>query len=68
MINIPALKTIDVAKLLDIDPVTVRKLVRSGKIKAYRYGKGYRFYESDVQTYITNSKITILQSKDIFED
>ena len=56
MINAPILKTKDVAEKLQIHTHTVWKLVKDGKLKAYKYGKGFRFFNEDVQAYIQSTK------------
>jgi len=42
----------EVAQLLHVDPVTIRRLVTRGELSAYRIGADYRFAPSDVQAYL----------------
>ena len=44
-----------VAKYLNVEVITVRRLVKSGKLAAYRIGGEYRFSQEDLQTYLQNS-------------
>jgi len=56
MINAPTLKTRDVAKMLDLDIETIRRLARRNEIRSYRIGKGFRFFPEDIQRYIETTK------------
>jgi excisionase family DNA binding protein len=42
------LKTRDVAWILDCSPDDVNALARSGKLKAFKQGRNWRFREADV--------------------
>src|SRR4051812_40087985 len=42
----------DVAQYLNVDIVTVRRLVSRGELAAYRVGAEYRFALSDLQAYL----------------
>ncbi len=48
----PILTVEQVAGILAIHPETVRRLIRQGKIKAFRVGAGWRIPESSVQAYL----------------
>jgi excisionase family DNA binding protein len=48
----PLLTTEDVANLLKVEVVTVRRLVGRGELAAYRVGGEYRFSQADVQDYL----------------
>ena len=56
MVNLPTLKTKDVAQILKMHPNTIRNLVRDKQITAYKYGRGYHFYTEDVQKFIEQRK------------
>jgi len=58
MKNIETLLTIDnVADLLKISAVTVRRLETTGKIKAIKAGGQIRFEPRDVEQYIKEEKL-----------
>ena len=42
----------EVAKQLGVSPATVRGLIRTGELKAYRIGKQVRIAEEDVKAYL----------------
>lgn len=42
----------EVAELLHVDPVTIRRLVSKSQLSAYRIGADYRFAPSDLQDYL----------------
>ena len=44
--------TEQVAKLLQIHPLTVLKYIKEGKIKAIKLGRVYRFRESALQEFL----------------
>src|SRR5438876_671367 len=48
----------EIAELLHIDPVTVRRLVNKGELSAYRIGADYRFAPSDLQHYLQRQRIS----------
>src|SRR5436309_273525 len=48
----------EIAELLHIDPVTVRRLVNKGELSAYRIGADYRFAPSDLQDYLQRQRIS----------
>jgi excisionase family DNA binding protein len=51
----PLLTSEEVAKYLNVEVITVRRLVKSGKLAAYRIGGEYRFSNDDLQTYLQAS-------------
>ena len=48
----------EIAELLHVDPVTIRRLVTKGELSAYRIGADYRFAPSDLQDYLQRQRIT----------
>ncbi len=52
-----ALLTIhDVAEFLRIDPKTVRRLVKSQRLAAYKVGRQWRISERDLWAYLTERR------------
>ena len=47
----------EIAQLLHVDPVTIRRLVNKGDLSAYRIGADYRFAPSDLQDYLQRQRI-----------
>src|SRR5207248_10345288 len=47
----------EIAELLHVDPVTIRRLVSKGELSAYRIGADYRFAPSDLQDYLQRQRI-----------
>ena len=47
----------EVADLLHVDPVTIRRLVNKGELSAYRIGADYRFAPSDLDEYLQRQRI-----------
>src|SRR5260370_35593537 len=48
----------EIAELLHVDPVTIRRLVSKGELSAYRIGADYRFAPSDLQNYLQRQRIS----------
>jgi len=53
------LTTEDVADLLRIDPVTVRRLVTRGELVAYRIAGEYRFSSAGVENFVESQRVVI---------
>src|SRR5260370_37340103 len=47
----------EIAEILHVDPVTVRRLVNKGERSAYGIGADYRFAPSDLQDYLCLQRI-----------
>jgi excisionase family DNA binding protein len=47
----------EIAELLHVDPVTIRRLVNKGELSAYRIGADYRFAPSDLAAYLQRQRI-----------
>ena len=47
----------EIAELLHVDPVTIRRLVNKGELSAYRIGADYRFAPSDLANYLQRQRI-----------
>jgi excisionase family DNA binding protein len=47
----------EIAELLHVDPVTIRRLVNKGELSAYRIGADYRFAPTDLQDYLQRHRI-----------
>ncbi len=54
----------EIAALLHVDPVTIRRLVTKGELSAYRIGADYRFAPSDLQNYLQRQRIAASAQKD----
>jgi excisionase family DNA binding protein len=53
------LTTEEVAELLRIDPVTVRRLVTRGELVAYRIAGEYRFTEAGVENFVESQRVVV---------
>jgi excisionase family DNA binding protein len=53
------LTTEEVAALLRIDPVTVRRLVTRGELVAYRIAGEYRFTEAGVESFVQSQRVVV---------
>jgi excisionase family DNA binding protein len=53
------LTTEEVAELLRIDPVTVRRLVMRGELTAYRIAGEYRFTEAGVESFVESQRVVV---------
>jgi excisionase family DNA binding protein len=53
------LTTEEVADLLRIDPVTVRRLVTRGELVAYRIAGEYRFTETGVENFVESQRVVV---------
>lgn len=67
------LTTEEVAELLRIDPVTVRRLVMRGELAAYRIAGEYRFSPAEVEKFLESQRVVVdvrakNQSEDKFTD
>ena len=51
------LTTKEVAEKLKVTQKTIRNLIESGELPAYRFGRDYRIKEEDFDEYITLSKV-----------
>ena len=55
------MKTYDsgqVAAILQVQPLTVRKLARSGKLPGFKIGKDWRFTDADIQQFMDRQRPT----------
>src|SRR5258708_34088649 len=48
----------EVAEVLHVDPVTIRRLVNKGDLSAYRIGADYRFAPSDLDDYLERQRVS----------
>jgi excisionase family DNA binding protein len=48
----------EIAQILHVEPVTVRRLVTKGELSAYRVGSDYRFAPSDLADYLQRQRIS----------
>lgn len=63
------LTTEEVAELLRIDPVTVRRLIGRGELTAYRIAGEYRFTGVDLEKFLENQRVVVeIGSKNQSED
>jgi excisionase family DNA binding protein len=54
----------EIAELLHVDPVTIRRLVNKRELSAYRIGADYRFAPSDLQDYLQRQRISAYAQKE----
>ncbi|TWT59651.1 helix-turn-helix domain-containing protein [Rubinisphaera italica] len=47
----------EIAKSLEINPTTVRRLIETGEITAYKVGKTYRVTKEDYEKFLANNKV-----------
>lgn len=52
------LTTGEAARLLNIDPATVRQLIAKGRIPARRFGRDWQITPSDLRTYADSRRKT----------
>src|SRR2546425_11142877 len=63
------LTTEEVAELLRIDPVTVRRLIGRGELTAYRIAGEYRFTEADLEKFLESQRVVVdIRSRNQFGD
>ena len=63
------LTTEEVAELLRIDPVTVRRLIGRGELTAYRIAGEYRFTEADLEKFVESQRVIVnVTNKNQFGD
>lgn len=53
------LTTEEVAEMLRIDPVTVRRLIGRGELAAYRIAGEYRFTEADLEQFLESQRVVV---------
>ena len=53
------LTTEEVAEMLRIDPVTVRRLIGRGELAAYRIAGEYRFTEADLAQFLESQRVVV---------
>lgn len=51
------LTTKEVAEKLKVTQKTIRNLIESGELPAYRFGRDYRIKEEDFEEYLKQSKV-----------
>jgi excisionase family DNA binding protein len=63
------LTTEEVAELLRIDPVTVRRLIGRGELNAYRIAGEYRFTSADLEKFVESQRVIVnVTTKNQFDD
>jgi excisionase family DNA binding protein len=67
-LNDPLLTTDDVASYLNVDVVTVRRLISKGEIGAYRITSEYRVRLSDLQDYLRRQYVPAKPAAEPTED
>ena len=60
----PLMTTEEVAELLRIDPVTVRRLVMRGELVAYRIAGEYRFTMASVENFVESQRVVVSAGPD----
>lgn len=53
----PLLTTDDVAKILNVEVITVRRLISRGELGAYRVGGEFRFTQQDLREYLQRQRV-----------
>lgn len=53
----PLMTSDEVAAILKVDVVTIRRLVSRGELPAYRVGNEYRFTETDLEDYLKRQRV-----------
>ncbi len=67
-IRIPTLlKPQEVAKMLRISMVGVYRLVESRSLPFYRVGRGLRFDEKDILTYLSVNRVESMRNENVYE-
>jgi excisionase family DNA binding protein len=59
----PLFTTEEVAKYLNIEVITVRRLVQRGELAAYKVGGEYRFSEADLQDFLNRKYVPVKKSE-----
>lgn len=54
----PLMTSDEIAALLRVDVVTIRRLVSRGELPAYRVGSEYRFTETDLEDYLQRQRVS----------
>src|SRR5437667_10257218 len=54
----PLMTSDEIAGLLRVDVVTIRRLVARGELPAYRVGSEYRFAETDLADYLQRQRVS----------
>ena len=55
----PLLTTEDVSGWLQVDVVTVRRLITKGELPAYRVGGEYRFKKQEIEEYLERQRVPV---------
>ncbi len=55
------LTVVEVAALMRVSNMTVYRLIKSGHLAAIRVGKNYRIRESDVNDYLSDRAVRIVE-------
>ncbi len=55
----PLMTSDEVAALLKVDVVTIRRLVNRGELAAYRVGSEFRFTQDDLDNYLKRQRVTV---------
>jgi excisionase family DNA binding protein len=52
------LRTTDVARILQLDPATVRRMITDGRLPASRPGRGYRVTQADLDAFLERRRVS----------
>ena len=52
----------DIARMLKLDPMTVYRYVKAGKLKGYKFGKEFRINNADFQTFLESARVNAEKS------
>lgn len=56
--NEPKFSTVETAKILNLHPMTVRRVIREGRLGAYRIGTKYLVGDHHIAAFIEANEIT----------
>ena len=46
----------DLVAMFDVHPETIRRMLKSGELKGFKMGKGWRITEEEVERYVESLK------------
>src|SRR5579859_6950425 len=58
----------EVADILHVEPVTIRRLINRGELSAYRIGADYRIAPSDLKLYLQRQRVEASAEAEIGND
>jgi excisionase family DNA binding protein len=49
-------KPVDLARILDVNVMTIYRYIKAGKLRAYKFGKEYRIEKVDFECFLDEAK------------